>query len=251
MKQRENLKLLLLQIRDCQDLLKQEYDIFVKYLQVAPQQVDTLNTLQNPHFDRQIIEGYDALLVGGASEVSVVEPERYSFIESAKGLLLYCLQRDIPVFASCFGFQLAVLALGGKITSDNGNDFDMGSIQISLTKHAADDLLLHDTPDKFLAVAVHNDKAVDLPGNCRLLAETDRCCYAFRVDNKPFWAFQFHPEVDKEILIKRLTTVKKIYTKGSDHFERVLANAVDTPESNRLCSKFIERVLLNSSSPQY
>ena len=60
--------------------------------------------------EAQVAPGYDALLVGGASEASVLEPENYPSVPHCINLLRHCIDVDFPVFASCFGFQLAVLA---------------------------------------------------------------------------------------------------------------------------------------------
>ena len=78
------------------------------------------------------------------------------------------------------------------------------------------------------------------------LAYTDACCHAFRVTQSPFWAFQFHPEVDRATLVERLTVFKETYTDGDDHLQRVLDAAHETPESNRLVTKFVDRVLLGA-----
>ena len=107
---------------------------------------------------------------------------------------------------------------------------------------------MHDTPDPFLAVTVHREKAVSVPPGCQLLAATDHCAHAFRVMDKPFWAFQFHPEVDRETLVARLTVFKDHYTEDDSHLQAVLDAAEETPESNRLPAKFIERVLLGADT---
>lgn len=74
----------------------------------------------------------------GSSKASVLEPEIYSFLQPSQDLLLYCLKKHIPVFASCFGFQLAVMALGGRIVRQE-HDFELGTIPISLSETAKDD----------------------------------------------------------------------------------------------------------------
>ena len=57
-------------------------------------------------------------------------------------------------------------------------------------------------------------------------------------------AFQFHPEVDRATLVERLTLFKDEYTEGDDHLQQVLDAAHETPESNRLLTKFVDRVVL-------
>jgi len=49
--------------------------------------------------------------------------------------------------------------------------------------------------------------------------------------------------VDRATLVSRLTVYKDAYTDGDDHLQAVLDAAVETPESNALIGKFVERVL--------
>ena len=46
------------------------------------------------------------------------------------------------------------------------------------------------------------------------------------------------------MLVKRLTIFKDKYTDGDDHLQQVLDSAVETPESNALLRKFVDRVLI-------
>ncbi len=243
MKTRQQLKILLLQIRDGEQVRREEHHSFAEYCGVKLHQIDILNVFDTPEFPESIADDYDALLIGGASEANVLKPDQYGFIQGCQNLIQHCAETAKPVFASCFGFQLAVLALGGQILNRNIG-FEMGVIPIRLAANAAADLLYHDTPDKFSAVSVHRQYADTLPPGCQLLAYTDQCVHSFRLKGKPFWAFQFHPEVDKATLIERLTFYKSHYTEGDGQLEQVLNSAVDTPEANILLRKFVDRVLL-------
>lgn len=245
-KQRHELKLLLLQIRDTQETCIEEHESFAKYSGLKSSQIDILNVFETPFFEPHVIDGYDALFVGGSSEASVLEPEKYPFLEDCKRLLHYCIEQEIPTFASCFGHQLAVIALGGEIIHDE-KDFEMGVIPISLNENAKDDPIFRDTPDGFLAISVHRERTLEAPNGCIPLAFTSPCSHSFRVAGKPFWTAQFHPEVDRQVLVDRLTRYKARYTSGDDHLEKILANAVETPESNGLLKKFVDRVLLTGN----
>ncbi len=222
---------------------EEEYASFVAHSGLASEQIDVLNVFDTQDFEPDVITGYDSLFVGGASEASVLEPEEFPFVAPGIRLLQHCVDQNTPVFASCFGFQLAVLALGGSIVRDEYN-FEMGTIPVSLTPAATEDELFCDIADGFPAVSVHKERAPELPACCELLAFTEACPHAFKVKDKPFWAFQFHPEVDRETLVERLTIYKSSYTEGDGHLEQVLAATVDTPESNALVGKFTQRVLL-------
>ena len=85
-------------------------------------------------------------------------------------------------------------------------------ISIRLTAAAAQDPLLHDVPDGFWAVSGHKERAIELPETAILLAYTDRCPYhAFRMAGKPFYGFQFHPEIDPIDLVARITRYQQRY----------------------------------------
>ena len=242
-KNRSDLKILLLQIRETEQVKKEELESFARYSKLDVDQFDVLNVFDQPEFGTDVARAYDALFVGGASEANVMEPETYTFVPFAERLLLQCIEDETPVFASCFGFQLAAQALGRKIIDDKEN-YEMGTIPISLTEHAESDPVFRGVSDGFLAVSVHQQKAMSPPNGCVELAYTEICCHAFRVEDKPFWAFQFHPEVDLDILIERLTYYKEKYTDDDGHLAEVLENAQPTPESNHLIGAFVDRVLL-------
>jgi GMP synthase (glutamine-hydrolysing) len=245
-KQIQDLRVLLLQVRDEPRVRQEEHESFARYSGLDLQQIDILNVFDMPEFPASTISVYDGLFVGGGSEATVLEPDRYPFVEPSIRLLRYCMAREIPVFASCFGFQLAVIALGGEILRAD-QDFEMGTLPIRLTPAASADPVFSGTPDRFRAVAVHKESALEPPPGCTLLAYTETCCHAFRVDGKPFWGFQFHPEVDRQRLVERLKIYQSAYTDGAEHLNGVLSSAVETPDSNALVRKFVDRILLKGS----
>lgn len=247
MKKKSDLRTMLLQVRDEPNVRVEEHESFARYSGLSLDQIEVLNAFDWPDFPADAAAGYDALFVGGGSEASVLEADRYPFVNSAKALLSYCMENEIPTFASCFGFQLAVCAMGGEIIRDN-DDFEMGTVAISLAPAAAEDPLFRDVTDGFPGVSVHKERALNPPPGSQLLAFTEACCHAFRVPGKPFWAFQFHPEVDRQILVERLRVYQDQYVDGEDHFRNVIDSSVETPESNGLVGTFVNFVLANGAA---
>ncbi len=243
MGRRTQLRILLLQIRDEARTRREELESFALFSGLQPEQIEILNLFDQPRFDPRQVLDYDALFVGGSSEASVLEPARYPFVPAAEALLRFCIAERVPVFASCFGHQLAVTALGGQVVRDE-RDFEMGTLPIFLTPAAAIDPLYRGVPSGFLAVSVHRERATAVPAGCQLLAYTQACIHSFKVRGAPFWTTQFHPEVSRAILIERLTVFKEKYTDGDDHLRQVLENAAETPDSNGLLRLFVDRVLL-------
>lgn len=243
-KRRSQLKVLLLQIRNDQTTCQEELDEFVRFSGLEAEQFGVLNTFATPEFEPGCLDGYDALFVGGSSDASVTQPEKYPFVEDSKRLVLHCLKEEIPVFASCFGFQVAVEALGGQVMVDKAS-MEMGTYSLQLTEAAATDDLFHDVPNEFWAVSGHKERAVSLPTEAILLAYSARCPYhAFKIADKPFYGFQFHPEVDPPDLITRITRYQTRYLDDDNHLSQVLQNLQETPIANQLIAKFVDRILL-------
>ena len=240
---RKDLKILLLQIRDNHNVRIEEHKSFANFSKLGLHQIEILNVFDTPSFKTNLLDSFDALYVGGASEASVLEPEKYPFINNCIELLGYAAEISKPTFASCFGFQLAVLAFGGVILNkDKG--YEMGTVKISLANKAKSDLVYQGIEDRFPAVSVHRQYASTIPEPLEALAFTEQCIHSFKYKNKPLWAFQFHPEVDRNTLVKRLTIFSRHYTANAEHLKEVLGSAVETPESNILLGNFVERVLL-------
>ncbi len=242
-KQRHQLRVLLLQIRQDPLTKAEELASFARYCQLGLDQFSVLNVFDTPHFDPQVLDGMDALIVGGSSDASVLHPERYPFVPDCEALLREAIVRKLPTFCSCFGHQLAVTALGGRVIHDD-TDYEMGCVPIYLTEAGQQDPLFRDTPSPFMAVSVHRERAPEVPQQAQLLAYTQACSHSFKIKDAPFYTTQFHPEVDKQILIERLTLYAAKYTEGAGQLKQVLDAAVETPESNALLTKFVDRILL-------
>jgi GMP synthase (glutamine-hydrolysing) len=244
MKHRSQLRILLLQARQDQPTQLEELAEFARLGRLRLDQFTVLNGCDTPSFSPDCLQGHDALFVGGSSDVSVLAPARFPFVADAKKLMTYCVDATVPVFSSCFGFQLMVEALGGTVILDSAG-MEMGSIAIQLTPTAKSDLLCHDLPEEFLAIAGHKERALTLPPQTLHLAGTELCPYhALKIPEKPIYGFQFHPELDKSALVTRLTRYCDRYLDDTEHLQPILANLQETPEANQLIDKFIQRILL-------
>jgi len=232
---RSELNVLYLQVRSDSITCEEELKEFVRYSGLQKAQFKVLNVFATPDFAPSCVAGYDALFVGGSSDASSIEPEKYPFVRNTEKLLIYCLDNNIPVFASCYGFQAAVVALGGRVVLDKEN-MEMGTYKIHLTEEGKKDALLHDTPPSFWAVSGHKERAVELPKEAVLLAFSELCPYhCIKILDKPFYAFQFHPEVNRQDLVMRITRYKERYLNGDEALEKIVRDSTkSTTESNIL-----------------
>ncbi len=242
---KDDLKILVLQIREDEETMLEEFYEFVEFSGLREEQFTRLNTYQTATFEPTIMDGYHALFVGGSSDASVLDPREFTFIESCNRIIRHCYDHNIPVLASCFGFQVAVEELGGKVNLDKEN-MEMGQYAIHLTAEAENDPLLHDMPSPFWAISGHKERAYTLPPEAINLAYTERCPYhLFKIPNKPFYAFQFHPEIKLADLQSRLIRYRERYLDDEEAVQRIMdASIHDTTLANAIVSKFVDRIIM-------
>ncbi len=238
-KEQSSLRVLLVQVREDPETLQEEYLQFVSCSGLLPEQIHSFDLFKTPQFNAGILNGYDALFIGGSSDASVTQPERYPFIYSLCELLIFCRKNQFPVFASCFGFQAAVVAFGGQVIVDRDRQ-ELGTFEIQLSEEARQDILLGDLPDRIWAVVGHQERALYLPFGTTILASTPLCEYhAFRFTGSPFYAFQFHPEMAETDLMVRLRRYKARYLDDHEALAKIEEQLQATPEANSLIRKFL------------
>lgn len=244
-KSRDDLNILLLQIREDEETCLEEFYEFVEFGELSEQQVTSLNVFKEQHFSPEILDQYDALFVGGSSDASVLKPEIYPFIASSRRLLRYSYDKHIPVLASCFGFQVVVAELGGQVILDKEN-MEMGIYPITLSEQAKQDPLLFDMPNPFPAVSGHQERALTIPEDAVMLGYSAACPYhIIKFKNRPFYAFQFHPEVGRKDLITRITRYQTRYLQDQEALQAVIAKATEeTTASNAIIKHFVDRIIL-------
>jgi GMP synthase (glutamine-hydrolysing) len=188
---------------------------------------------------RHEIAAHDALLVGGAGEFSVAQPDAPFFAEVAE-MLRWVVRRRFPTFGSCFGYQLLVDALGGCVETDPAAS-EVGSFEVELTDHGLDDQLFGELPRTFVAQMGHLDCATELPAGVPNLASSVRCPHqALRVPGAPIWATQFHPELDDTTNLDRCLAYAKQYRDGTPAETR---ESLPSPEAATILPRFLELVL--------
>jgi GMP synthase (glutamine-hydrolysing) len=209
---------------------------------VAPAQihcVDLLQTVLTPG----LLEGRDALLVGGSGDYSVLDPlpsiKRFiDFLGEVSAL-------GFPTFASCFGFQALALALGGEVVSDPDRA-EVGSYRLQLTAAGEQDPLFQTLPQRFIAQLGHKDHVTSLPSGVEHLAGSARSPYqALRVSGKPIYATQFHPELTWRDNRQRYLRYMSVYGAlfGEAEAQERLESHVPGPEANTLLASFAQMVL--------
>lgn len=231
------MRLLLLQIRDADDPMgPQELHCFQRRLPRATLTPHSL--LHGPGF--RALEGYDAVMIGGSGNYSCVENRTDWFRDACRALELI-LERDVPLFASCWGIQALGHVLGVPVIHDKPNR-EVGTFPIHLTEEAMTDPVFAGLPRTFPAQLGHEDRLAHTPPGATLLAWSDRTpVQAFRLDGRPVYATQFHPELNREENLERLQNYRKKYRLDDEAYERMAAAFLESPDTEPLLDRFLTR----------
>lgn len=149
------------------------------------------------------------------------------------------IKRNIPMLGVCFGHQLIVHTLGGKV-GPNPNAAEFGTVDINKTKEAEEDILFKDLPSPFSMQAFHFESALQLPIDAVLLAgnEIDPF-HAFRYGNN-IWGVQFHPEFDKRIMLHVYDVYGKVIEDAGFNVEELRLSTADNTHGTQILQRFYE-----------
>jgi GMP synthase (glutamine-hydrolysing) len=187
------------------------------------------------------IDGVDALMIGGAGHFSVTRREE-TFYEPLTELMRWVAAEGFPTFASCFGYQMMVHALGGRVEHDDDRS-EVGSFTLRLTDAGRDDELFSRLPAEFMAQMGHLDRATAMPPGVPNLASSDRSpLQALRIPGKPVWATQFHPELDQKTNHDRWVAYMERYDPHRIGEEASGFTALPSPEASTLLPAFLELI---------
>jgi len=240
---RDSLGFLLLQARRPNDCVRdEERDAFAAQLGVAPNQITQVDILQDA-LDLAQLQDSHAVLVGGAGEFGVVDP--IAPVSNMIKFLVGATEQGHPVFASCFGFQALVCGFGGEVQEDEPNA-EVGTYPLEATAAAAEDGVFSILPKHFLAQLGHKDRAVHMPKDAVVFAQSEQCPYqAMRMGDTSTYATQFHPELtwkDNRLRFQRyMAQYGRLF--GEEEAQRKLDSHQPSPEANSLLRRFVDVVL--------
>ncbi len=241
--QPKDIRVLLMQVRNLGDPVKEEERAaFAQKAGLPLSCFSPHDLLDGPPTLEHVLQ-YDALMIGGSGDYNVSD-RSLPYIEKTFALLRDVVAVAHPTFASCFGFQMLVEALGGRIVRDPGS-MEVGTFDVTLTEPAIEDDLFCFLPDLFPAQFGHKERVERLPDAVVNLASTELCTYqAIRIPGKPIWATQFHPELSGEENRKRFSRYQEMYIGilGETEYQRMLERFTESPETEELIPRFLKLV---------
>ena len=244
---RSRLRLLLIQARNTEVMEKQEQVCFQERCRLEASSFVPFNvTCARPH--RTLLDGADALLIGGAGEYSVTKD--YPWMPDLLDLVRAAYERSLPTFGSCWGHQLIARALGGTVVHDTERA-ELGCHPVELTAAGREDPLFGSFPPRFLANMGHHDRVTELPAGGVELAFSDTQPHqAFRIDGRPMYGTQFHSELDAARERERLLAYRSYYEEleSEEAFQEILSCLAETTEVDHLLYDFVQKIVRKDDS---
>ncbi len=179
----------------------------------------------------------ELVLMGGSGAYSAAEPAPW--LDRALDSLRAVYESGVPAFASCWGFQGMAAALGGTVVRDRERA-EIGTYEVALTSEGRADPLFGRLGPRFKAQMGHEDRVDALPRGTTLLASSARVeNQAYRFDGRPVYCTQFHPELDRDGMLRRFRTYPKYAQEVVGlPVEEIAARIVETPEAAGLLHRF-------------
>jgi GMP synthase (glutamine-hydrolysing) len=220
---------LLMQIRPELDAADNEYDTFLRFTGLKPEQLIRFNLDQHAPTNVNLNDYSGIILGGGPCNSSDPEgdksPAQRRFEPALYKLVDEIIRQDKPFLGACFGVGVLGTHLGGVVSHKYPEP--VGPTTIDLTSAGLNDPLTHGLPASFDAFVGHKEAIETLPPNAATLATSAACpVQMFRV-GKNVYATQFHPELDRLITIARSATVtvpEKILQRFVQLYAKILIN---------------------------
>jgi GMP synthase-like glutamine amidotransferase len=155
------------------------------------------------------------------------------------------LANGVPILGVCLGAQLIAQASGARVGPQR--PAPMGWHVVDTDAAAPNDPVLAGLPRAFETVVWHK-YAFDLPPGASPLASTPAALQAFRLEERPAWAVQFHPEVSTATLERWLDIAVERGDLSDDDRRRELANSArlaahQVSLARHICGRFVAQAV--------
>lgn len=194
----------------------------------------------------EVPEDAAAVIFGGSAQYYISHGDgKGSWLEETYDFIDKVIEKNIPFFGVCFGYQLLTLKYGARIVEDEAMR-ETGSFEVTQLDAAKNDPVFKDIPEKFIAQFGHKDTIVDIPETLIPLCKSERvACEGVRVKGKDAWGILFHAELTRDLIRERIEIFPD-YAKDPEHLERVMKALSESPWASQVMINFVEYALSKS-----
>lgn len=244
-----SLRVVLVQARSEPQMIEQEQECFVERCRLPRDRFHVVNVVTGDPPQLADLENVDVVLIGGAGAYSAAED--YEWTAPLLDFVRLVVDREMPLFGSCWGHQIIARALGGTVVYDPDHS-ELGCGWVDRTDAGALDPLFHRFPERFRANMGHHDRVVELPDGAVELARNGQRYQAFKLEGRPVYGTQFHSELDAERERERILVYREYYRDAlpdEETVQYVLNDLADTTEVDHLLYDFLTTFVARRQDP--
>ena len=240
-------KFLILQLRPEDVASDNEFEAFLKLGKLKESEVHRVRIEKNGIPNDINLDDYSGVIVGGgpsnvSDEQEKKSDEQKKFEDDLDTLLNEVVQKDIPFLGACYGVGILSRHQGACVSKEKYGE-EVGAVTVKITDEGKKDDLLKDLADEFRAFVGHKEACQGVPDSGVLLASSDTCpVQMYRVKNN-IYATQFHPELDVDGIITRVSVYKNAGYFPPEDAERIIDEAkqenITVPE--QILQKFVQK----------
>lgn len=239
--QKNDIKILLVQLRVDEAMREQEKQAVSRSGSVQSDQITIINGLEQT-ISPSDLEDHHMLIIGGTGDYSVFDA--LPITDSLAQVVQHAKEINFPVLGSCWGAQFLAKAFGGTVETDPKRE-EVGSYLVWPTTYADDDPLFYDASQGFWAQIGHHQSITKLPEGAVNLISSERCeIQAFTWLGSRIYGLQLHSDLSKQELVERIVHYREGYAADPALFNAIVDNAKDSPYTDDLIAKFIDRIVL-------
>ena len=202
--------------------------------------------LERDELGRVDLDAWSGILLGGGpfnvSDPAAGKSDVQHRVEAELAALAgQVVAADAPFLGCCYGIGVLGSTGGGLVDRTHGEP--VGCVEVTLTDEGRNDPLLADLPDRFDVLLGHKEAVTRLPAGAVVLASSPTCpVQTFRIGTNVY-ATQFHPELDDEGLVLRVTTYRDHGYFPPEQLQGLidLARRSVVTEPPKLLAAFVER----------
>ena len=236
---------LLLATREDDAVADAEHAAVLRYGGLAPGELVRVRLEREP-LPEVDLEDFSGIVLGG-SPFCTSDPEdskspvQHRVERELSALLDRVVAADAPFLGACYGVGTLGVHRGGVVDRTYGEP--IGTVPVSLTDAGRADPLFGALPPVFDAFVGHKEALRVPPPDAVVLATSPACpVQAFRTGSN-LYATQFHPELDVEGIVERVTVYRRAGYFPPEEYEQVVARlrASCADEPPLLLRRFVER----------
>lgn len=196
---------LLIQSRPETDVADDEYQAFLRYMQLDEPQLERWRIDQQSLPDISLTQYSGILVAGGPFNVyyAAKSDNQLRLERELTDLLARIYEADFPYLGVCYGMGILTQYLGA--VTDNTYGEPVVAVTQRIVEH---DPLLEGIDDTFDAFVGHKEACLKTPEQATLLVTSDPCPVQMYRLKSNIYATQFHPELDADGLAIRIAIYK-------------------------------------------